>query len=91
MGFADVIDNVRQASGSATKLRIEAGCFSANSTTATIPTRLSHVVGGMIVGCVTTKQCCGVPLIGSVCEGGFVCFTMSDAHDGCSPYIVAGW
>ena len=91
MGFADVTDDVRQFSGQAPPLKFEAGCFSANNTSAYVPTRLKHIVGGLCVGCVTTKQCCGHALVGSACEGGFVCFTMSDAHDAATPYFVAGW
>jgi len=94
MGFADLSlsNGLQQMSGSGHTLRFEAGCFSGASTTMAVPTRLVHVVGGLMIGCLTSTGSAGRPLIGSVCEGGFVEFTMNYAPAGqATPYFVAGW
>jgi len=93
VGFGDCTsdDLIRQMAGQATNLRIEAGCYSgAASATQPIPTQLTHVVGGFLVGC-DTDTLVGRPLIGSVCEGAVVDFTCSVAPDDVYSYMVAGW
>lgn len=91
MGFADVSLETRQMSGKAYPLQIEAGCFSADSSTADVPTRLTHVVGGLSFSCLTGGGCVGRPMIGSVCEGGFIGFTTCGDSDLITAYLVAGW
>ena len=95
MGFADVSLQVRQMSGKAYPLQIEAGCFSSDSSSADVPTRLTHVVGGLSFSCLSGTamggMCIGRPMIGSVCDGGFVGFTTCGDSDSITSYIVAGW
>jgi hypothetical protein len=92
MGFADITDDIRQMAGSAHGLRMEAGCFSGASTTMAVPTQLRHIVGGLMIGCLTSTGSAGRPLIGSVCEGGFAEFTMNYAPAGqATPYVLFGW
>jgi len=91
MGFADVTLQIRQMSGKAYPLQIEMGCFSFDTSEGAVPTRLTHVIGGLTFGCLTAGGCIGKPKVGSVCEGGFVAFTVNGTPDLCMPYIVAGW
>lgn len=92
MGFADVTLQVRQMSGKAYPLQIEAGCFTADGSTGTdVPTRLTHVVGGLSFACETNLGAIGRPMIGSVCEGGFIGFTYNGDLSNACPYLVAGW
>lgn len=90
MGFADVTLAIRQMSGE-TYPRLEMGCFSADASSVDIPTRLTHVVGGLLFACVTGGGVIGRPCIGSVCDGGFVGFTVCGDPDQICPYFVAGW
>ena len=94
MGFADLSlsNGLQQMSGSAHGLKMEAGCFSGASTMMAVPTRLTHVVGGLMFGCLTGTGSAGRPIIGSVCEGGVVEFTCNYAAANTpASYFVAGW
>lgn len=93
LGFGDCTsdDLIRQMAGHSTPLRIEAGCYSgAAAATQSIPTQLTHVVGGFLVGCITATGIIGRPLIGSACEG-VVDFTLNASPDDVYSYLVAGW
>jgi len=92
MGFADVSNDIRQMAGQAHNIRIEAGCISVNSTTIPVPTQLTHIAGGLIIGCLTGTGAAGRPLIGSACEGGIAEFTANYAPAGrVTPYVLVGW
>ena len=94
MGFADITleNGLEQMSGAAHGVGIECGCFSGASTTMAVPTRFTHIVGGLIIGCLTQTGSAGRPLIGSACEGGIAEFTMNYAPANApAPYFLVGW
>ena len=81
-------DNVRQMSGQAQPLKIEAGCWSGTAgVSQALPTRLTHIVGGLIFG---HDHAVGHAVAGAA-GGGTADFSLSDATTGPGAYLVAGW
>ncbi len=93
MGFGDISTSLIsvQMAGKTVPLRVEVGCFSFDASSGDVPTQLTHVVGGLAFGCLTAGGCIGRPMIGSVCSGGYVGFTVCGDPEQSCPYIVAGW
>jgi len=88
-GFDVTQATQRWSCGNAYPLRIEAGCYSgAASDSQNVATKLTHVVGGMLIG---HDNAAGVPIPGSVNANGTVDFTLCDASGGPFVYFLAGW